>query len=244
MSVTRIYRLVSLAAILFLAWQVVAIAAQTASQASDPFPMRAGTYWVYRGTVRWDNGREDGGTTKVTWKTEIRKVIRRGNLVAAVINGFPADLDWSDGDTKPGNSLLIRKGQDDYYLIGAADAPESIKSLEDGNASLDRLLNPDEIYLRLPLKQGAKFCDPENMARDDDMYCWVVSSVDRVSLNDVKGLQPGTREAYEIRFATNPDDLTYTFVPGVGIISYEYHHHGTVADTELKLVEFHHKPEN
>ena len=27
--------------------------------------------------------------------------------------------------------------------------------------------------------------------------------------------------------------------PGIGILSYQYHHHGTVADTSLTLVEFH-----
>jgi len=201
--------------------------------------MHQGTHWIYRGIVRWANGRAGGAVTKVTWKTEIRKVIHRGNLLVAVVTGFPSELDLSDGDPKPGDSLLIRTSKDDYYLIGADAARESIKTLQDKNASLDGLLNADDLFLRLPLKKGAKFCDPEGMARDDDMYCWMVSSVDRVALTDVKGLRPGSREAYELRYATNPDDTTYKFVPGVGIVSYEYHHHGTVADTELKLVEFH-----
>jgi hypothetical protein len=30
--------------------------------------------------------------------------------------------------------------------------------------------------------------------------------------------------------------------PGIGILSYQYHHHGTVADTSLTLVEFHPAP--
>jgi hypothetical protein len=37
---------------------------------------------------------------------------------------------------------------------------------------------------------------------------------------------------------TNPDDTELEFVPGIGFISYRYHHHGTVADTEMGLVEF------
>jgi hypothetical protein len=32
-------------------------------------------------------------------------------------------------------------------------------------------------------------------------------------------------------------------VPGIGLVSYEYHHHGSVADTALQLVEFHPAPE-
>jgi hypothetical protein len=226
-------------AILVSVWLVAGTAAQTSAPSTDAFPMREGTHWIYRGIVRWSNGREGGAVTKVTWKTEVRKVIRRGRLLAAVINGFPSDLDLSDGDPKPGASLLIRTSTEDYYLIGADAAQEGIKTLGAGNAPIDGLLNADDLFLHLPLKPGAKFCDAAGMARDDGMYCWVVSSVDQISLNDVKGLPPGTREAYEIRYATNPDDTTYKFVSGVGIVSYEYHHHGSIADTELKLVEFH-----
>ncbi|MGA8223581.1 MAG: hypothetical protein WB780_18170 [Candidatus Acidiferrales bacterium] len=239
MSISRFRHLLSLAAILILAWQVVSIAAQTVAPSSDPYPMSKGTYWIYRGTVRWFNGREGGATTKVTWRTEVLKVIRRGAFVAAVIKGFPSDLDWSDGDPKQVESLLIRTGKDDYYLLGADEAQEGIKTLRDSNASVGGLLNADDLILRLPLKQGAKFCDADSMARDDDMYCWMASSVDLVSLSDVKGVPAGGHEAYELRYVTLPDDTTYTFVPGVGIVSYEYHHHGTVADTELKLAEFH-----
>ncbi|HYL68994.1 MAG TPA: hypothetical protein VEX69_07505 [Candidatus Limnocylindria bacterium] len=201
--------------------------------------MSEGTYWIYRGAVYSANNQDGELVTKVTWKTEVRKLIRRGNLTAAVINGFPSDLNWSDGNPKPGDSLLIRSGQDDYYLIGPDPARQSIKTFADNNASLDELLSDDDLFLRLPLKQGAKFCDPESLARDDGMYCSFVSSVDPVLLKDVKGIPPGTRKAYEIRYVTNPDDITFRLVPGVGIISYDYHHHGTVADTELMLVEFH-----
>jgi len=242
MSVSRFRRLLSFAAILFLGWDAASFAAQASAPSNDPFPMSEGTYWIYRGAVHSAGNQSGELVTKVSWKTEVRKLIRRGNLNAAVINGFPSDLNWSDGNAKPGDSLLIRSGQDDYYLIGPDSAQQSIKTLEDSNASLDGLLSDDDLFLRLPLKQGAKFCDPESMARDDGMYCSFVSSVDSVSLKDVKGAPHQTREAYEIRYATNPDDITFRLVPGVGIVSYDYHHHGTVADTELKLVEFHAGP--
>jgi len=80
------------------------------------------------------------------------------------------------------------------------------------------------------------------MARDDNMYCWVVSSVDRISLLKVKGLEPKEYQVYEVSFRTNPDDTVLQLLPGVGLISYQYHHHGSIADTELKLVAFHKNP--
>jgi len=42
-----------------------------------------------------------------------------------------------------------------------------------------------------------------------------------------------------LEYWSNPDNAQFAFVPGVGITKYAYHHHGTVADTELQLVEFH-----
>lgn len=71
------------------------------------------------------------------------------------------------------------------------------------------------------------------------MYCWIVGSPHPAALDGVKGVAPGKRTAYEIEYMTNPDDVEFDFVPGVGITSYEYHHHGTIAETELHLVEFH-----
>jgi hypothetical protein len=42
-----------------------------------------------------------------------------------------------------------------------------------------------------------------------------------------------------LRYATNPDDTEMEVSPGIGVLSYEYHHHGTVANASLTLVEFH-----
>src|SRR5260370_42471526 len=60
-----------------------------------------------------------------------------------------------------------------------------------------------------------------------------------LTLKEVKGLEPGKRTAFLLQFVTNPDDTELEFVPGIGFISYRYHHHGTVADTEMSLAEFH-----
>lgn len=93
--------------------------------------------------------------------------------------------------------------------------------------------------MTLTPKKGMKFCDDEAKARSDDMYCWVVASVREVTLNGVKGLQSGKRTVFLLRYVTNPDDTEIEFVPGIGFISYKYHHHGTTADTEMSLIEYH-----
>jgi hypothetical protein len=205
----------------------------------EPFPMTVGTSWTYRGIVRWSPsiGRVSG--TKVEWKMEVQRLVWRGEYTGAVIRGFPEDLDWSDGHPNPTDSLLVRFRQEKFYLISKERFASSIQMLENPNQSLQGLLSDGDIFLQLPLAQGKKYCDAENMARSDGHYCWIVESSESISLNELTGgAEKGRRTSYRIRYVTNPDDLTYEFVPGVGITLYEYHHHGTVADTELQLSRF------
>lgn len=218
-----------------------------ATQNPEPpevFPLSEGTSWVYQGTVRWfDFNSVKAATTRLTWTTEVKQVTRRQHLTAAVINGFPSDLDWSDGHPEPADSLLLASDDGGYYFRSFENIKDGAKRLADSNDSLQDLIDPDDVFLHLPLVKGKKFsCDPDAVARDDNMYCWVVSSVDRISLLKVKGLEAKQYRVYEVSFKTNPDDTELQFVPGVGLISYQYHHHGSIADTELKLVAFHKNP--
>jgi len=87
-----------------------------------------------------------------------------------------------------------------------------------------------------------KFCDEVFRRRTDGRYCWLTGSPHPAVLTHVKGLAAATRMAYEVEYDSNPDDTEFEFVDGVGITSYAYHHHGSVADTEVHLVEFH--PDN
>ena len=205
----------------------------------EPFPMSVGTSWTYRGVVRWTHDINKVSETTVEWKMETRSLIHRGEYTGAVIRGFPGDLDWSDGKANPTDSLLVRFGQDKFYLISKERFASSLQLLENSNESLEGLPSEGDIFLQLPLAEGKKYCAAENMARTDGHYCWIVESSESTGLDELTGgtvKGPGT--SYRIRYITNPDDVTYEFVPGVGITGYEYHHHGTVADTELRLSGF------
>jgi len=89
----------------------------------------------------------------------------------------------------------------------------------------------------MPLKAGKKFGDAEAIKRPDNHYCWFVASLK--DFPQIKGVPPGKRSAYKLVFYTNPDHISFEFTPEIGITRYSYHHDGTVADTELRLVEFH-----
>lgn len=210
---------------------------------AEEFPLAEGAYWIYRGVVRLAGEGDNVTETNVSWRMEVTKVIQREGLTAAVVRGFPGELNWSDGEKKPGESLVIVSDEGKFYHIGE-DAGENaaaagLRRLENPHDKLQDLLQGDDLFLDLPLREGKKFCDEEGMARDDGMYCWVVIAEGPATLANVRGVGAEKRTAFTVRYATNPDDTEFDFVPGVGITAYGYHHHGTVADTDLQLVEFH-----
>jgi hypothetical protein len=202
-------------------------------------PLTQGTYWVYRGTVEWsDSDSEKPATANVSLTTKVEKVFQKPEFTLAVISGFPSDLDWATGQVDPKPSLLIETKKHEVFVDPLPPDFDYAKLEKDASA-LDKLLSEDNLLFRWPLKKGMKFGDAESVKRDDDEYCWLVAEERRKNLSDIKGLVAQQAEIFLLRYATNPDDTEMELSPGIGVISYEYHHHGTVADTSLSLVEFH-----
>lgn len=231
----------SLVAILAAAlFSVAGLTGRASGTPADDFPLSKGTFWIYRGTVGYFDARTQKNVEMpVEWKTEVTTSVRRGNLRATVVNGFPADLDWSGGSPERKDSLIVQEDERKFYLINFDDAQNAMKEVQDPGKSLGDIVTEDDQILELPLSKGQKFgCDAATMQREDSEYCWMVDSVRETSLKEVKGITHEERIAYTIRYVTNPDDTQIDFVPGIGITAYEYHHHGTEAETDLKLVEF------
>jgi hypothetical protein len=206
------------------------------------FPLTPGTWWFYRGTVTWsDQQTEKEAHAEVTVKMSVEKIIQKPEFTIAVLSGFPRDLDWATGEVPAMPWLLIETQRHEVFLNPLPPDFDYAK-LEKDAASLGKFLAEDNLFFRWPLKQGMKFCDAESLKRDDAHYCWVVASVasrEAVKLLEMIGLPARSAEISVLRYITNPDDTEIELSPGIGILSYEYHHHGTVADTSLKLVEFH-----
>jgi hypothetical protein len=214
--------------------------AQVDEGARQGFPLVPGTEWVYRGLVRSsEEGSTVGKVTGVTWKMSVVRTVEREGVLAAIVSGFPGDLNWSDGHAEPQRSLLLRTEDAKFYLKSEWVTQSALDQLDNPKYPLRELIDPDDWIFQMPLAAGKRFCDEQAMKREDGEYCWVTGSPHPVDLRAVKGLTPGTRTAYEVTYATNPDDTEFEFVGGVGITSYQYHHHGTIAETELRLIEFH-----
>ncbi|HEV8074494.1 MAG TPA: hypothetical protein VGP66_01535 [Candidatus Acidoferrum sp.] len=203
------------------------------------FPLTPGTWWLYSGTVTWsDQQTEKDAQANVTLKMTVQKVIQKPEFTIAVLSGFPRDLDWATGEVGAMPWLLIETKRHEVFFNSLPPDFDYAK-LEKDAASLDKFLSEDNLLFRWPLKRGMKFGDAESLRRDDDQYCWVVASQETKKLGDIKGLPSRSAEVSLLRYTTNPDDTEMEISPGIGILSYQYHHHGTVADTSLTLVEFH-----
>jgi hypothetical protein len=218
------------------------ITAQQPSSTQQFLPLTPGTWWLYRGTVTWaDAQTEKEVQANVTLKMTVEKVIQKPEFTIAVLSGFPRDLDWATGEVAAMPWLLIETKRHEIYYNSLPPDFDYTK-LEKDASSLDKLLSEDNLLFRWPLKKGMKFGDAESLHRDDAQYCWVVATQETKKLGDIKGLPPRSVEVFLLQYITNPDGTEMEISPGIGILSYQYHHHGTVADTSLALVEFHLAP--
>jgi len=203
------------------------------------FPLTPGTWWLYRGRAHWTESETNKpAATNASIKMQVERVIRKSDFTLAVISGFPADLDWSNGQVDPKLSLLIETRNHEVFLDELPPDFDFAK-LEKDSTALDKFLSQENLLFRWPLKKGMKFGDPESLQRSDDRYCWVVATQQRKILSEIKGIAAKPAEIFLLQFITNPDDEQMELSQGIGILSYQYHHHGTVADTSLTLVEFH-----
>jgi ABC-type transport system substrate-binding protein len=218
------------------------VTAQQPASTEQFLPLTPGTWWLYRGTVAWsDQQTEKDAQANVTLKMTVQRVIQKPELTIAILSGFPRDLDWATGEVGAMPWLLIETKRHEIFYNSLPPDFDYAK-LEKDAASLDKFLSEDNLFFRWPLKKGMKFGDAESLSRDDAHYCWVVATQETKKLNDIKGLPPRSAEVFLLQYITNPDDTELELSPGIGILSYQYHHHGTVADTSLSLVEFHLAP--
>jgi hypothetical protein len=223
-----------------LGWASWLMAQQPATISAHPFPMTPGTSWLYQGQVRWQDQNNTTHEEQVTWRTEVRKFVEHpaANARVAAIYGYPSDLDWTDG--KPDveyRPLVEYSGR--FYLLSADTLPATLKRLDDPADNLAGFLSADDLVLEWPLGQGWRFCDPKGIVRTDQLYCWFVESIAPATLGKMPGVKTAPRQEYQLSYKTNPDQVSVSFVPDIGITHYEYHHHGAIADTALTLSEFH-----
>lgn len=208
-------------------------------QADDPFPLDKGNYWVYEGNVRWTEVPDKVKEKNITWKMEVVEVFDREHLHAAIIKGHPSDLAWYEEGLNPGDHLILKVGNSKFYLVSQPRAGEIMKRLKNPDDYLGNLVTEQELFLEYPLLKGAVFGDTGQFTRPDMFYFWFVEAAEKIRPEGIKGLTSEKEmDKYVLTYQSAPDHQNIGFIPGVGISSYTYVHHGTVSEAYLKLVEF------
>ena len=221
---------------------VVAVSLVLAAEpAGQNFPLENGTTWVYEGPVRSSQpGSEEVMEKVLTWNMKVTETIERQQVFAAVVEGHPLDLAfYEEGVTAPGTYLIIRVGEDQYYLLGDERVEDALGRLRDNDDVLTDLVRDAECFLDLPLEPGKIFGETFQLTRQDGMYFWKVISQEPTFLTDVEGAAPQKGVAqYGLSFLTTPDEQQVSFVPGLGFTRYTYNHHGSPASMDLRLVAY------
>lgn len=214
-----------------LVWLLILTSLVWGQNKNEVFPLTKGTTWQYTGTIRWTTDENTVKEAPISWEMKVAGKIVRSGIEIAYIQGHPQDLCWYGEGTKPGNYLIARF-KTKYYLLTLEDsdwrkAAAKIKKKDNGLVLAGESL---DLFLELPLYEGKTLAEriPDHPEHE---YCWYVAS----ALPANWEAQAGT--IYRLVFQTRPDTTTFEFLPGVGIISFKYEHHGTVAEVKLQLTK-------
>ena len=211
-----------------------------ATRVLNPFPGGVGSYWIYKGIAREGSGvdAKDADERKIRWRMTVERVLHREGATAVVVKGFPDDVDWSDNPPAK-ESMFVLTDDGGFYRISSEDGTLERK-FTDPSVTIQGFLKDEDLWFQWPPARGAQPGGGNCPDRSDDMYCWILFDVPRkISLHGVKGAPSGWETGYTLMYRTNPDHTEVDIVSGVGVTGFEYHHHGTVADIELGLVEVH-----
>jgi hypothetical protein len=203
-----------------------------AARAQSTFPMEKGTTWIYGGRIRWTVEGSTVSEKAIQWKSTVVRHAMRGNAEAALIHGWPSDLAWYEEGTEPGDYVVLRNGKSYYLFVNDAE-----KTFHEFITSSNFKPDPDRIFFRTPLKIGTKFCGPDDESRPDTNYCWYVPAMTRRKVR-AAGVEDSLYPVATLQFYTMPDHERMELAERIGIVRFEYHHHGTVSDVKLVLLKY------
>jgi hypothetical protein len=207
---------------------------ETPGIAQAVFPLHPGTCWTYDGTVKWTEGDTVSEKT-IRWQMEVLQIVVRGEITGYRMKGHPRELAWYNEGQEPGEYGILRVGSNKFYYASL----ESFQRLLNEQDDLGALVSDENLFLELPLREGKRFCETEQILREDGMYCWIIGKGEPLQMKNVAGLtMPAPLVEYPVLRATLPDRMEVGFTPGVGITNFYYVHHGTAAEVKLELSGF------
>jgi hypothetical protein len=200
---------------------------------SDYLPLKKGNYWTYTGQII---AAADKGTPKEMIATLTTRVLdaipsRNGQMTLFVMQGDINGLIWAGsvkdmeiaGKAKYGMLVVGNKVyRSDGERLG--DLSEFVRQAEGISTEEPSVLT---LEFEFPLFAGQKFDEPAS-ARNDGLYAW------RVTLETPES----GSERFLLTYKSLPDDTTVVFEPYLGIVRFDYSHHGTICEAHLRLADY------
>jgi hypothetical protein len=177
------------------------------------FPLAKGMSWTYEGNERSTIiGGNQVQSDHFIKEMRVVRSVTRGGTTSALVSGFPSEF-----------SVITENEHGLFFYRDVADK-------KTGEIILEKAVSGEDLgkqILRFPVRLGDRV--GQDPPRPDSRYCWSVA----------RRIQSRYGPAWEVVYSTLPDDEIFDLAPGVGIVRYEYQHHGTVMETHAHLASFH-----
>ncbi len=217
--------------------------------ASGYFPLKPGNWWIYEGFVRNAVANEGPLTVEnnVRIKMSVEDVIQVGDIKLYIMKGHPRDAAWflekehADKDivevTPSKYGYLVASNKIFYIREDKIDSTvDQLKIQDTYPLEEDEIFSIYDLQFEFPLFRGQRFGALSNIIRSDLRYFWYVE--DKIVFHGPNEDFVISLPVYHLVYNTFPGYSKISFRPYLGITSYEYHHHGTIAEVNLSLTGY------
>ena len=218
-----------------LALLIAALFSARSQAQTSRFGLVAGREWVYDGRAAWTTpqGRVERG--RMRWIMRCLTVRSVESVRVALVRGWVQGSAWYE-PSAPATYAVLIESSERLRAIQARDSATAVDSMnsvlgagnragEHGELLVDSALAPGHVYGAIT----------DRGPRDDDFYEWRVEDRAPIPVHAPWRSFASSTDAWRLAYRTLPDTQTLEFVPGVGITRFTYSHHGTTADTDLRL---------
>ena len=204
----------------------------TIDDALKYYPIKENNTWVYEGWTKITE--EDGNVVTKNfddYTVRITKVIRKQNLVAALVNKKNGPFD----DGKDRKSLLIFIGGRLYEIGDETRVEEIIKTIETKQYPDDYIDVEGEESYDFPLYVGKHFGFVGGFfSASGKLYNNRVGESAEMSISGVANHV----SCFKVLYEGAPDENYTWFCPGIGEVEYSYTHHGPPQDIYYRIKSY------
>lgn len=161
---------------------------------------------------------------------EVHAFVQHDSVRAWLVTGFPFEFAWYRPGLPTARRTIMQCGRSRYYVCR-----EAAFALLRDSGRFDPRRHESELVLRLPLEPYGVFGARGMVKRNDGMYVWMATGIRDTVLADAEG-HSALRRVYTLVFRALNSLQYCQWIQGEGLVRYTYHHNGSPADCDIRLV--------